>query len=139
MYGLVTPNEEGVDTPAKKPTWFLSSSWCILDELSLCCNGAHVHQHLMSGRAAAAALYPPALYKAICRGLAKQRSYDDSGLAGGQRFGRKELKAMLKKLDQINGDIEGIHKFNDNSKLDDNSSGYDNYDYNDETLTHGSQ
>ena len=41
------------------------------------------------------------------------KSYDDSGLAGGQRFGRKELKAMLKKLDKVNGDIEGIHKFND--------------------------
>ena len=66
MYGLDTPDEDGVDTPAKKPTGVLSSSWCILDELSLRCDGSHVHQHLMSGRAAAAALYPPALFKAIC-------------------------------------------------------------------------
>ena len=58
MYGLVTPDEDGVDTPAKKPTGFLSSSWCILDELSLCCDRSHVHHHLMSGRAAAAAFYP---------------------------------------------------------------------------------
>ena len=33
MYGLVTPDEIGIDVPAKKPTGFLSSSWCILDEL----------------------------------------------------------------------------------------------------------
>ena len=118
MYGLVTPDEDGVDSPAKKPTGFLGSLWCILGELSLCCNGAHVHQHLMSRRAAAAALYQPVLCKAICRGLAKQRSYDDSGLAGGQRFGRKERKAMLKKLDQINGNIEDINKFNDDRKFD---------------------
>ena len=79
-YGLVTPNEEGIDTPAKKPTGFLSSSWCILEQLSLCCDNSHVHQQLIGGRAAKAALYPPALCKAICRGLVKQRSYDDSGL-----------------------------------------------------------
>ena len=72
-----------------------------------------VHQHLMSGRAAAAALYPPALCKAICRGLAKQRSYDNSGLAGGQRFGRKEFEAVLKKPDNINNDIEDIDKLDD--------------------------
>ena len=35
MYGLVAPNEDGVDALAKKPTGFLSLSWCILDELSL--------------------------------------------------------------------------------------------------------
>ena len=73
----------------------------------------------MSGRAAAAALYPPALCKAICRGLAKQRSYDDSGLAGGQRFGRKELKAIVKKLDKINGKIDDIHKYNDDNAYND--------------------
>ena len=70
MYDLVTPDGDGADIPAKKPTGFLSSSWCILDGLSLRYDGSHVHQHLMSGRAAAAALYPPALYKAICQRLA---------------------------------------------------------------------
>ena len=84
----------------------------------------------MSGRASAAALYPPALCKAICRGLAKQRSYDNSGLAGGQRFGRKELKAMLRKLDKIDGNIEDIHKFNDDD---------DDHHHHDETLVDGSQ
>ena len=35
MYGWIAPDEDGIDMPAKKPTGFLSSSWCILDELSL--------------------------------------------------------------------------------------------------------
>ena len=35
MYGLMTPDDDGIDTPAKKPTGFLSTSWCILEELSL--------------------------------------------------------------------------------------------------------
>ena len=46
---------------------------------------------------------------------------------------------MLKKLYQINGDIEDIHKFNDNIEPDDNDNGYDNGNYDNETLTHGSQ
>ena len=50
MYGLVTPDENGNDTPAKKPTGCLSSSWCILDELSFCCDHTHVHQHLITGQ-----------------------------------------------------------------------------------------
>ena len=58
----------------------------------------------MSKRAAAAALYSPALCEAICRGLAKQKSYDNSGLAGGQRFGRKSFKLMMKKLKPIGAD-----------------------------------
>ena len=116
MYGLVTPDDDGIDTPAKKPTGFLSTSWCILEELSLVCDSSHRHQHLMSGRAAAAALYPPQLCKAICRGLAKQRSYDDSGLVGGQRFGRKEIKALLNKLNSRiadNNGIDNIHTYDD--------------------------
>ena len=71
MCGLVTPDEDGIDTPAKKPAGFLSSSCCILDELPFCCDHSHVYQHLMSGRAAAAALYPPMLCKTIRRLLAK--------------------------------------------------------------------
>lgn len=100
MYGLVTPNDAGISTPAMKPTGFLSSSWCILEELSLRCDHSHPHQQLVGGRAAAAALYPPALCKAICKGLVRQRAYDKSGLVGGRQFGRKELKSMLRKLKQ---------------------------------------
>ena len=91
------------------------------------CDGSHLHQHLIGGRAAAAALYPPELCKAICRGLVKQRAYDNSGLAGGRQFGRKELKAMLRKLDsKASRSCSSIGSDNDD-------------DDDDNTTTHGSQ
>ena len=77
MYGLTTPGLEGLS--AKKPTKFLSNSWCILPELFVRCDKQHVHQQLMGGRGAKAAEYPDALCKAICRGLANQKRYDASG------------------------------------------------------------
>ena len=36
------------------------------------CDGSHIHQPLVNGRAGPAAVYPPALCRAICRGLVKQ-------------------------------------------------------------------
>ena len=53
-YGLLTPNEDGVPTPAKKPTRWMSSSPHMLQRLSRRCQGMHVHQHLVGGRAKAA-------------------------------------------------------------------------------------
>ena len=43
---------------AKKPTGFMSSSECIVQELANKCMGGHKHLHLMGGRAAAAQVYP---------------------------------------------------------------------------------
>ena len=60
---------------------------------------------------AAAALYPPELCRAICRGLVQQRAYDHSGLAGGRQFGRKELEAMLKNLDVLLAIRQYVSKF----------------------------
>ena len=58
MYGLMTKGEKGEEVPAKKPTGFLTSSWANADELSCTCDGGHVHQSLMGGRAKDAAIYP---------------------------------------------------------------------------------
>ena len=59
MYGLVTPTgKHGETAPAKKPTKFVSNSWCVLQELSIRCDGSHVHQHLIAGRASEAQQYP---------------------------------------------------------------------------------
>ena len=82
MYGLLTPGPGPAPRellPAKKPTRFMSNSWCILQELSTRCDHSHVHQELMGGRASSAAIYPDALCRAICRGLANQKKYDRSG------------------------------------------------------------
>ena len=67
--------------PVKKPTGFASNSWMVMRELGRVCEDkSHVHVPLMGGRAAAAAIYPGKLCEAICRGIAKQKKYDNSGL-----------------------------------------------------------
>ena len=70
MFGLKTPAEGGGSAPALKPTRFMSNSWVMLEGLAKECNKLHQHQHLMSGRAAAAAYYPLPLLKAILQGIA---------------------------------------------------------------------
>ena len=59
--------------PARKETRFMSSSVEVLRGLSRRCEGDHVHQPLLGGRARAAAVYPPALCRAILRGIERQR------------------------------------------------------------------
>ena len=81
-YGLRTRGPGGTWMPALKPTRFLSSSEDILRQLGLRCRGAHRHQPLLgSGRASAAAIYPPGLCKAILVG----RRRNCSGTAGRSR------------------------------------------------------
>ena len=44
MYGLRTHSDvKGESLPAKKPTRFMSNSWCVLQELSARCDKPHVH------------------------------------------------------------------------------------------------
>ena len=49
-YGLLTPDANGVPTPAKKSTRWMFSSPCMLHRLSRRCSGNHVHQHLVGKR-----------------------------------------------------------------------------------------
>ena len=73
QYGLVTPGSDGKPRPAQKPTRFLSSAPELLQLLGQQCTQDHEHQPLMGGRAAAAAIYPPALCRAMLRGIEAQR------------------------------------------------------------------
>ena len=57
----------------------------ILKELDKLCPGDHKHQHLVSGRAQEAAVYPDGLCRAICRGLIRQIENE-----------RNHLRAMLR-------------------------------------------
>ena len=75
MHGLKTRDHDGGEAAAKKPTGFLSTSWCILEEVAILCDGTHTHCSLMGGRAAAAAKYTPQMCGAICRGLRRQLKY----------------------------------------------------------------
>ena len=62
-FGMTAPEhgKHSQDLPVKKPTGFLTSSTCIAQELEKRCNADHRHAHLMSGKAAAAQVYPQAL------------------------------------------------------------------------------
>ena len=51
----------------------MTNSKVIGRELSRRCDGSHVHQTLIDGRARDAARYPPALCRAICRGISKEK------------------------------------------------------------------
>ena len=55
----------------KKATTMITNSPEIAAQLQLVCEGGHVHETLMGGRAAKAAEYPPALCQAIICGLRK--------------------------------------------------------------------
>ena len=96
MYGLVTPNKDRTGfLPAKKPTQFMSNSWYVLKELGTRCDHSHEHQHLMGGRASRAAEYAFKLCMAICRGLRRQKAYDQSGKTCSGAMNVGQLKSMI--------------------------------------------
>ena len=76
-YGLLTPNDDGLPTPAKKPTRWMSSSPHMLKCLSQRCRGNHVHQHLIGGRANAAQDYSPELIGEILRGMRDTADHEE--------------------------------------------------------------
>ena len=69
MYGLTTAGPDGQPMAAQKPTKWASSSPHMLRRLSTRCDKLHAHQHLVGGRAAAAAYYPAKLISQILRGM----------------------------------------------------------------------
>ena len=72
-YGLQARGKDGVPGPAMKPTKFASSAIEVLRELGQRCKRNHEHVPFVSGRAAAAAVYPPGLCRAILKGIDRQQ------------------------------------------------------------------
>ena len=93
-FGMTACNEEGELQPVKKPTGFMTNSWCIADELNRLCLGDHRHTQLMNGKAAAAAVYPKELCEAICRGLRKQKECDSRGSICSMAMSIKQLEQI---------------------------------------------
>ena len=57
----------------------MDRSWAIFEELDKRCqNKLHNHGRQVGGRAPGAAIYPPELRAAICRGLSRQVKEDKS-------------------------------------------------------------
>jgi len=82
MLGQKTTAPDDKALPVLKVTRFLSSAPAVLAELDRRCSGDHVHQPLVGGRAAATAVYPPELCRAILLVIDKQRLREGRGLPG---------------------------------------------------------
>ena len=78
-FGLKSRDKRG-EGFAKKPTRFLTSSIELAKTLDRQCPGGHRHVHLVEGRARAAAIYPPGLCKAVCKGTLRQARMDASDM-----------------------------------------------------------
>ena len=76
-YGLLTPNADGVPTPAKKPTRWMSTSPQMIKRLSRRCSKTHEHQHLVGGRAKAAEDYSLELVTDILRGIRDTADHEE--------------------------------------------------------------
>ena len=76
-YGLLTPDADGLPTPARKPTRWMSSSSHMLKRLSRRCQGQHTHQNLVGGRAKAAEDYSIELITEILRGMRDTADHEE--------------------------------------------------------------
>ena len=89
MYGLRTWGKSRAQLVlAKKPTRLMTNSRSIGNELKKKCDGGHEHQPLLDGRAKDAARYPPALCRAICRGVAKENMQRQLGIRAVMDLGK---------------------------------------------------
>ena len=119
-YGMESFDPEaGVTKPVLKPTGFMTNSWCIATELDKKCDRMHEHTTLMSGRAAAAAVYPPALCNAICKGLQKQKAYDDTGKVCSMDLNMNQLSSIVNKMKKETDEIEKKEHWIDNKHEED--------------------
>ena len=86
----------------------MTNSRSIGHELRRKCDGTHPHQPLVDGRAKDAARYPPALCRAICRGIAKEKMQRQYGIRAVMEVGEGVHKRRI--------DTEEFHD-NDNVEV----------------------
>ena len=114
MFGLKTRGPDRRPTAAMKKTRFMSNAEEILLAISKKCDGKHTHQQLVDGRAGPAAIYPPALCKAICKGLEKQLQLRRSNLKsllslkkGDKLYEAPEQEENLEEMQKAWDDVSG--------------------------------
>ena len=109
-FGMKTTDDGGSMGPARKRTGFMTSSWAIAEELEGICRGLHEkHNHLMARRAKDAAVYPPELCMAICRGALRQKMADEACVKTSRPLTRKCLMSILAK-DVKEGWKDDVHE-----------------------------
>ena len=93
-FGMTSKDKEG-EGPVLKPTVFMTNSSEVKKELSQKCRGCPRHVHLVEGRASAAQVYPPALCRAVCRGIINQAKLDAQDMMSVQcHAGKDEIHAL---------------------------------------------
>ena len=75
----------------------MTSSECMVQQLSKKCPGDHAHQHLVGGRCAAAAFYPLALVRFFLRGIRDTALTEQKAV-----YDERELMNMLNALSSGN-------------------------------------
>ena len=108
-FGLVT-EVDGVKKAAKKPTGFLTKSWCVARELDRKCPGGHEHFSLIEGRAHDAAIYPKPLCVAVCRSIEQQTEYDKKNMCCSKQLNSVELQRIIRDAGYPNHWIESRHE-----------------------------
>ena len=67
-YGMTAEDDQGIG-PVRKTTRVITNAEEVAAALRARCEGGHRHVQLLSGRAKAAAIYPPALCRAMIKGF----------------------------------------------------------------------
>ena len=100
QFGMETWDDKSLGTKGlvKKPTGFMTSSHCVLEELSRKCQGSHAHIPLVGGRAAGAAIYPKKLCEAVARAVIKQKLLDKTSQVYTGSMTRAQTKSFLHSL-----------------------------------------
>ena len=78
QYGMECRRSDGTYGPVFKPTRWCTNSPALISRLSRKCTRDHPHVHLTGGRAAKAAIYPPALCLQILLGIRDQIRLNES-------------------------------------------------------------
>ena len=103
QFGMTSPitGSHGDVGRVQKPTGFLSSSRFVAEELNRYCDGSHDHVRLMAGKAAVAQVYPPALCKAMLRGIARQEKADASLGAATTSMTAQKTRNFIRSLSSV--------------------------------------
>ena len=116
-YGL-TSNDGQRTGPARKRTSFMTNSPCIAQKVSLRCPNTseyRVRDHviLINGRAKAAQAYPPALCRAVCKGLMDQMEADRQGhflIANVDPIGTSNAKELMEEANSITENYKTVEE-----------------------------
>ena len=103
------PNVSHVDRPGremglvKKPRGLMTSSRCVAKDIDRRCDGGHTHVPLMAGQEATAQVYPDILCEAICRGVVKQKKFDNSNIVTTGKLSYMGLTRFVRHICDLQG------------------------------------